>query len=159
MRRVLGSTLDGANNVELIIGRSEIPILGMKYGDNLEIEKVRIVGHQAIEATTDGTYQTEDGSIKMLSDVFRSQLLVALPNNGFGLLRSPACVSYEQVELGADSDALAGLRILGLSAAIEASNKALEVEFKIAYTQVYWGDLRKTINQLNPFQGIGVSTL
>ena len=54
MRKVFGIELDGTTTV-MTIGRTQLPILGGNYGDNLQKEKLRQMGEQLIAAITMGT--------------------------------------------------------------------------------------------------------
>lgn len=146
MRRVKGIELDGSN-VEITFAKTIIAALAINYGDNLQIEEIREIGKQTIEATTDGAYQVEDGSVKLRASEFRGHLMPLLPNDGMGLVRVAAVVSFYHEQLGGDSDQLLDLRFIGIKQAIEASAKGLDVELKLKYRQILWTQQRISINK------------
>lgn len=157
MRRVRGIAPDGTT-VTITIGKTPIQCLSVSYGDNITPEKLRQMGSQSIDALTPGTYETEDGTVKMSSDVFRADLMPLLDDAGFGNRTHQIVAATQHPDLGTDSDALLA-RMTGLKTAAENSSKALEVEFKLTVVQIWWGDSRKTINAQDPSIPLGTSKL
>jgi hypothetical protein len=141
MIRRVGLNFDGST-VHITIGRIEIPVISAGYGDNLKSEWVYRTGTQVPEADTPGQYEPEEGSLK-LSDVnARTLLLPALAKYGAGNTRVVCVVTRSHPEMGTDSDALLGFRVMGLKASIEASAKGQELEFKTRYRLVQWTERR-----------------
>jgi hypothetical protein len=157
MIRVIDVEFDGTS-VKAIIGRTEIPLLASSYGDNLQPEKVRQMGSQLIDAVTLGTYETDEGKVKMRSSVFRGIFLPLADRYGFGNRVLPVVFSFEHPDIGSDSDELL-CRFTKIAAAQEASNKGLEVELGLTVTQIWWGDARKTINTFDPSIPLGTPAL
>lgn len=149
INRVERVALDGGN-VTIAFGKVIAECKKISYGDALEPENVLAMGSQAISAQTDGTYKVEDAKVTMDAAEFRAVIQPALDANGFGNRRFDIIVGFQHADLGSDSDALGNARFVGLSTASEAAAKALEVEFTIKFTQLYWGDDRKTINRVGP---------
>lgn len=149
LRRVVGAEFDGTV-LHYVFGRTMIPLLSASYGDSLAPEKISDMGSQTIDAMTLGKYDTTEGTIKMRSSVYRSDLLGNLPQNGFGNLGLPIVILMDHPDLGSDSDLLQGARLIAPSAPHENSSKPEEVELKIVYRQVYWTDRRVTINRVDP---------
>ncbi len=136
-----GLSLDGTC-VHVTIGKVEIPYISFGYGDNLKSEWVYRAGMQVPEDDTPGIYEPEEGSLKMSSRNARSKLFPLLPQFGAGNVRRSAIVSFAHPEIGTDSDALIGFRIMGTKASIEASAKGLECEFKVRYRLIQWTEKR-----------------
>jgi hypothetical protein len=157
MIRVIDVEFDGSS-VKCIIGRTEIPLLGSSYGDNLQPEKVRQMGGQLIDAVTIGTYETDEGKIKMRSSVFRGIFMPLVDLYGFGNRVLPVVFSFEHPDIGSDSDALT-CRFTKIAAAQEASNKGHEVELGLTVTQIWWTDRRVTINTFDPSIPLGTPAL
>jgi len=148
LRRVKGIELDGTTTI-MTIARTEISCLGANYGDNIAPEKLRQMGSQQIDATTMGTYETEEGKIRMSASNFRGIFFPLIDQNGFANRVVPVIFSFFHPQLGNDSDLLDGCRFIKLSQALEASSKAQEVEFGILVRQIYWTERRVTINSLD----------
>jgi hypothetical protein len=153
MRRVEKIALDGTS-ITMMFGRNQIACTKASYADKIETTAVSFMGSQAIDARTVGSYSTEES---MDSVVFRAEFMPLLQRSGFGNEQIPIVFGYSHPDLGDDSDMLDQCRFTGTSQAIEASNKALEVEFGIVFNQLYLGDDRKTINQPNPAVPLGAS--
>jgi hypothetical protein len=158
IRRVTSNEFDGST-VTTTFGKTEIRALKASYADNLETETIPEQGSQRQGARTPGIYKTEDVSISFRSSVFRAELLPLLPSRGAGLAKVAIVVSFFHPEIGSDSDMLAGARLVNLSAATEASAKALEVETKWVIDQIHWTSRRITINSLNGAIPIGTVRL
>jgi hypothetical protein len=148
MKRAVGRGLDGST-VRITLGKIEVSALSAQYGDKLESATLSPMGSQEIQEETDGTYSTEEVTVKVSALEFRTKLLPAMPKNGGGNVRMPMGVSFEHPDLGTDSDMLENFRIKNWPSAVENSNAAFEVELKGSCTQVYWGEDRKTINRLS----------
>ena len=140
IRTVSGTEFDGSC-VTLTIAKTPFRVISLSYGDNVETEYVYEIGSQMPEAQTPGQYKPADGKIKMRGSVAR-EILTHFPQIGAANARTIGVVSYTHPEVGSDSDALHGLRILGLSASVEASAKAMELEFTIKYRWVAWTSKR-----------------
>jgi hypothetical protein len=82
-RRVRGLELDGTS-ITMTIGRYQFDILKSSYGDSLNVEKLRQMGHQTIDAITPGIYETEDGKISLSESVFRGELMPLVQRYGWG---------------------------------------------------------------------------
>lgn len=147
MRSVRGLELDGST-ARMSVGRVRMDVISSAYGDGMQIEKVRDIGKQAIAGKTPGMYDTDEGSVKMRASVFRTQFIPLVPP-GFGNLVVPVVFSYVHPEMGGDSDLIEGCVFHGIKAAVEASAKALEIELKITYDQIFWTDYRISINRLD----------
>jgi hypothetical protein len=158
MQKVFGIELDGTTTV-MTIGRTQIPVMSGSYGDNLSPEKLRQMGSQIIDALTMGTYETDEGKVKMSASNFRGLFFPLVDQYGFGNRSIPLIFSFTHPEIGNDSDYLDGCRFTKLSQALEASNKAQEVEFGITVRQIYWTDRRITINALDTSIPLGPSML
>lgn len=156
MRRVIGLALDGST-VTIAVGRTQVPCISAEYGDNLATEVLRRMGEQIIAGRTPGQYETEEGKIKLSANDFRSYLMPLVQVDGMGNERLVIVVSFYHPDCGGDSDALVNVRFVGIKEAIEASAKAIEVELKMVYDQVYWTDQRITINQRNLAVPLGAS--
>jgi hypothetical protein len=154
MRRVEKIALDGTS-ITMMFGRNQIACTKASYADKIETTAVSFMGSQAIDARTVGSYSTEEAKVSMDSVVFRAEFMPLLQRSGFGNEQIPIVFGYSHPDLGDDSDMLDQCRFTGTSQAIEASNKALEVEFGIVFNQLYLGDDRKTINQPNPAVPLG----
>lgn len=149
IKRVSRIALSGTN-ITMTIGRHQIACRKASYGDKLETDSGSNMGSQQIDFRTMGTYTTDEAKITMESVVFRSEFMPLLQQNGFGNEEIPIIFSYSHPDLGDDSDLLDESRFTNLSQAIEASNKALEVDFGIVFNQLYLTDERKTINAIDP---------
>lgn len=148
IRRVKGIELDGTTTIMTVM-RTEIPCLGASYGDNLAPEKLRQMGSQQIDAITMGTYETEEGKVRMSASNFRGLFFPLVDQHGFGNRDVPVIFSFYHPQLGNDSDLLEGCRFIKLTQALEASSKAQEVEFGIILRQIRWTERRITINALD----------
>jgi hypothetical protein len=156
MKRVLGLEHDGST-VAMTIGRTQIPLTAAAYGDNISPEKLRMMGSQKIDAITPGTYDTDDGSIKMPMSVFRAEFAPLMDQYGFGNRPLPIVFSFTHPDTGSDSDLLEECRILGIKEALENTNKPNEVEFKFMTRQIRWTDRRITINAQDTAEPLGQS--
>lgn len=143
--RINGVEFDGSC-CTITFGAYEIPFLSADYGDSLTPEKVRQCGSQEISALTPGEYDVDAASIKFRSSVFRAVLMPLFQSVGFGNQRIQLVVNFVHPEIGADSDMLVNARIINPKAAVEASNKGLEIETKWQPQQVLWTSARKRIN-------------
>lgn len=143
--RLSGVEFDGSCST-LTIGAYEIPYLSADYGDSLKPEPVRECGSQEIVAYSAGQYEIKEAKIKFRATVFRALLMPLFTANGFGNQRAPIVVNYQHPEIGADSDLLIDARCVDIAAAIEASNKGLEVETTWQPRQILWTSARKRIN-------------
>lgn len=148
IKTVGGTEFDGSCSF-LTIGKTPIPIISASYGDNVETEWVYQTGSQMPEAETPGQYKPADGKIKVRSSVFRSLIMPNLPQWGAANAHTIAVVSYVHAEIGTDSDALHWFRILGGSASVEASAKALEIELTVKYRWVAWTSKRRVFGNNN----------
>ncbi len=147
INRVNRIALDGTT-LTIAFGRAVIACTKASYGDGIETTTLSSMGSQSIDARTPGTYKVEDAKVSMDSVIFREEMMPLMAVDGFGNEILPAIiVAYQQADLGFDSDALGEARFIGLTAAVENSNKAFEVEFGIVFNQLYWTNDRKTINQ------------
>lgn len=145
--RVNRIALDGTT-LTIAFGRVTIACTKASYGDGLTTGTLSSMGSQSVDARTRGTYKTEQATVSMDSVVFRAELMPLMAADGFGNEVLPAIiVAYQHPDLGFDSDALGEARFVGLAAAVENSEKAFEVEFKIDFNQLYWTNERKTVNQ------------
>ena len=158
MQRMIGLEFDGSL-VQVTIGRTTIPCMSAKYGDNLAPELLRFMGEQTIAAMTPGTYEVEDGELKLSASVIRGDLAPLLDQYGFGNRRLNVVVSRTHPDMGTDSDLLHDCRFIGLAAAVENTNKAEETPIKIKYRQIYWTDRRITINALDTSAPLGATML
>ncbi len=156
MRRVKHIALDGTT-VTLTMGRHEIACLSASYADKIETETLSHMGSQSIDERTSGAYKTEEAKIRMSATVFRSDLAPLFAQNGYGVEMIPIVIAYTHPDIGDDSDLLSEARFTGISAATEASAKALEVEFGIVFNQLYLTNRRVTINKLDPKQPLPAS--
>lgn len=147
MKRVNGLGLDGSN-LSITIGKIEVPILSISYGDKLEPGTVSAMGAQQVDEVTDGTYSVDEVSISVTSVTFRTIIMPAMPQYGGGNVRVPIVVNYTHADLGDDSDLLAGCRLNNWPAAGDNSNTPFKVELKATCRQIYWTKDRKTINRL-----------
>lgn len=143
--RINGVEFDGST-CKITFGVYEIPFLSADYGDSLKPEPVRECGSQEIVAMTPGQYEVKEAKIKFRSTVFRELLVPRFTAIGFGNQRVQLVVNFYHPEIGADSDLLQDARLVDLGAAIEASNKGLEVETTWQPRQVLWTSARKRIN-------------
>lgn len=141
IQRRSGLNFDGSCN-HLSIGKAEIPFISFSYGDNLKAEWVYRAGQQVPEDDTPGQYEPEEGSLKMSARNARSLLFPLLPQFGAGNVRRVAIVSFLHPEIGTDSDALIGFRLMGTKTSLEASAKGIEVELKVRYRMVAWTEKR-----------------
>lgn len=148
-RRVAKIALDGTT-ITMMFGRNQIQCTKASYADKLETAVLSHMGSQAIDERSPGTYSTEEAKVSMSSTVFRAEFADLLQTDGYGTEQIPIVFSYSHPDLGSDSDLLDQARFTGLSQALEASNKALEVEFGIVFNQLYLTDRRITINKLDP---------
>ncbi len=147
INRVSRIAIDGTT-VTIAFGRANIACTKASYGDGLTTGTLTSMGSQSIDARTLGTYKTEQATVSMDSVIFREELMPLLAADGFGNeVISAVVVNYGHPDLGFDSDALGEARFVGIAAAVENSEKAAEVEFKIDFNQLYWGNARITINQ------------
>ena len=146
IQRIRGYELDGTT-ITMTVGRTQVDVLKCSYGDKLSPEKLRQMGRQDIDSITRGTYDTDDGKFSIAGSVFRGGLASLLDTEGFGNRVVPIIFSYTHPELGSDSDLLEA-RIISLNGSGENSAKALEHEFGLIVRQVWWTDLRLTINDL-----------
>jgi hypothetical protein len=143
MKRTPGLEADGTI-VHVTFGKTPIQCINASYGDNLQPDKLRMMGSQLIEALTMGTYETDDAKVTLATSVFRADFLpYVVP--GFGTKLMPMIFTITHPDLGEDSDMLVA-RFTGIKAAIEASNKALQVELGMTVQQIWWGDSGITIN-------------
>jgi hypothetical protein len=149
IRRVSRIALDGST-ITMTMGRHQIPSTKASYGDKLETEVIRNMGAQEISARTPGIYSTEDAKVTMESVTFREVLYPLLQQSGYGNEQIPIVFAFTHPDLGDDSDLLEECRFVGIAQALEASAKALEVEFGIVFNQLYLGNDRKTINAIDP---------
>ena len=156
MKRVIGIGLDGST-VTVSIGRTQIPCLAAEYGDNLSTEVLRRMGEQIIAERTPGQYETDEGKLKFSAVDFRTLFAPRLQTDGAGSENLTIVVSFFHPDLGGDSDALGFVRFVGIKEALEASAKALEVEIKMVYNQVWWTNQRITINKINQAVPLGAS--
>lgn len=147
IRRVIGIGLSG-KNVSSTWGKIEVPLISGQYGDKLEVGELSMMGGQQIDEVTEGTYSTEEVTLKVSQVTWRSIILPAMPKNGGGLIRIPIVIHFSHPDLGDDSDLLDGFRLLSWPTSADNSNSALEVELKGKPRQVLWTHERKTINQL-----------
>jgi hypothetical protein len=145
-RRVRGLELDGTS-ITMTIGRYQFDILKSSYGDSLNVEKLRQMGHQTIDAITPGIYETEDGKISLSESVFRGELMPLVQRYGWGNDPHAIIFSYTNPFTGSDSDQLLA-RIIGTTATGENTAKPLEKELKLVVSQIFWTDNRKTINRM-----------
>jgi hypothetical protein len=155
MKRVLGLEHDGST-VAMTIGRTQIELTEASYGDNLSPEKLRQMGSQVINAITPGTYDTEDGVIKMPMSVFRAEFAPLMDQYGFGNRVLPVVFSFVHPDTGSDSDALEA-RILGIKEALANTNAPNIVELKMVVRQIWWTDMRITINAQDTSVPLGQS--
>lgn len=137
----VGLNFDGSCS-HLTIGKAEIPFISFSYGDSLKAEWVYRSGTQTPEDDTPGQYEPEEGALKLSSRHARDSLFPLLPQYGAGNVRRVAVVTFAHPEIGTDSDALIGFRIMGNKASIEASAKGLECELKVRYRLVHWTEKR-----------------
>lgn len=121
------NSFDGACN-SVIIVTTRVPALKASYDDKIDKGSVTPMGTQGPGSTTLGTYAASDAKITFRSEDFRLLVLPMFPAVGAGNYEVPICVNKTHPELGSDSDLLLRCCIVGLSAAIENSNKADEVE-------------------------------
>lgn len=156
MRHVDRIALDGTT-VSLTFGRQEIKALKASYGDKIETAVLTEMGSQQIDYRTMGSYSTEEGKLTFEATTFRAIFAPLLQVDGFGNAPIPIVIGFTHPTLGDDSDLLMGARFVGLTQALENSNKALEVEVSIVYNQIFWTDNRLTINQLDLSVPLGVS--
>lgn len=157
LRRVVGIEFDGST-VTSTFGRHEIEALKASYADGLETEVLRSMGSQRQDARTAGTYKTEDASISYRASVFRAKLMPLFPKTGGGNVVVPIIVGFTHPDIGSDSDLLSGARCVNWAAACENSAKALEVETKWVFLQLFWTSERKTINALKGAVPVGASS-
>jgi hypothetical protein len=145
-QRVRGLELDGTA-ITMTIGRYQFDVLKSSYGDSLNVEKLRQMGHQAIDAITPGIYETDDGKISMSESVFRGEFMPLVEQYGFGNTIHPITFSFTNPYTGSDSDLLLA-RIVGITGSNENTAKPSEKEFKLVVQQIYWTDDRKTIERM-----------
>lgn len=159
LRRISGHELDGST-VTITIGKYQFYALAVSYGDSLQPEKLRQMGGQEIDAITEGTYETEEGKLRVSASVWRGEIAPLLEQNGWGNVGHSVVVSFTHKQLGSDSDLLADCRLISNTDAPEAGSKPLEHEIKLVYRQIFWTDDRKTINRLGDvYQTPGISKL
>lgn len=149
IRRVARIALSGTD-LTMTIGRHQIACRKASYGDKLETDSGSNMGSQQIDFRTRGSYTTEEAKITMESVVFRAELMPLFQQNGFGNEEIPIIFSFSHPDLGDDSDLLDEARFTNIAQALEASNKAFEVDFGITFNQLYLTDERKTINAIDP---------
>lgn len=157
IRRVVGIEPDGSV-VTATFGRHQIRILSASYADGVDPADLMEMGTQTIAALTPGTYKRDDLKIKMRSTRFRADFLPLMPKNGGGNIIIPVVIGFTHPDIGSDSDLLAGARCTNWSAAMENSNKALEIELTWKFRQIYWTSARKTVNALNGATPVGASS-
>lgn len=143
--RLSGVEFDGSC-ATIGFGANLIPYMKADYGDALKPDPVRDAGSQEIVAYTPGQYEIKEAKITFRASVFRASLMPLFIANGFGNQRVQLTVNYQHPEIGADSDLLLDARITDIAAAIEASNKGLEVETTWQPRQILWTSERKRIN-------------
>jgi hypothetical protein len=139
--RVLGLNPDGSCAF-FTIGKTPIHFLSFSYGDNVKAEWVKQAGTMIPVADTPGEYETEEGALKVTRVVWSAEIAPLLPKWGAANARRVAIVNFVHPEIGQDSDALTGFRILGAKQSIEAGSKGLEVELKVRYRIVQWTEKR-----------------
>lgn len=147
IRRVGDIEFDGSC-VTVTIGRAIVEVMKISYADSITTSTVTSMGSQEQDARTDGSYKTEQVSITIRGSLWRRDVLPTLPPNGFGNSRRSIVVGYKHPELGTDSDELAAARFVNLGAAMEAGEKAAEIELKCDIKQIFWGDGRFTLNRV-----------
>jgi hypothetical protein len=138
----VGLNFDGST-VHVTVGKIEIPVISATYGDNLKSEWVYRLGTQIAEDDTPGQYETEEGTLKMSDKNYRLDLMPALAKYGAGNTRVKAVITRTHPEMGTDSDALLGFRVMGAKSSPEAGAKGLEIEIKTRYRVVQWTNARK----------------
>jgi hypothetical protein len=154
LQRVNRLALDGST-VSMYFGRAVIECLKATYGDKIETQTVTQMGSQEISARTRGTYSTEEATITMDTQVYRSELAPLLDYDGFGNRTLPIIIQYYHPDIGDDSDLLDRARFVGGGAATENTANPLTVDIKIAFDQLYWTNERKTRNQLSVNTALG----
>lgn len=159
LRRIRGNELDGTT-VTVTIGKYQFDALAVSYGDSLQPEKLRQMGSQEIDAMTPGTYETEEGKLRISASVWRGEVAPLLEQNGWGNTEHNVVVSFTHPQIGSDSDMLSRCRLISGTDSHEVGSKPLEHEIKLVYQQVYWTDDRKTINRMGDvYQTPGISRL
>ncbi len=156
IRLVERTGLDGTTTT-IAFGRSQIPCLSATYGDKIEPENLSYMGSQQVDEQTEGPYSTVTAKIKMSAAVYRAKLMPLLQKNGFGSERLSVVIAFTHPVMGNDSDLLTGARFTGTDAATENSGKVQEVDFEMTFSQLYWGEERKTRNKLNTQIPLGAS--
>ena len=137
-----GLTFDGGT-VKISIGRAvDVPCISEKHGDSVKAEWVYRLGMQIPEDDTPGIYEPSEGELKMTSKNFRL-LMARCPKLGIANVKRIAVVTMSHPDIGHDSDALVGFRLMGAEQALEASAKAIEVTVKCRYRLVQWTSARK----------------
>ncbi len=154
IRRVAGLGFDGST-VTTTLGKSELKLTKASYGDKLEKGELSNMGSQQIDEITPGSYKIDELKLSMSSVEFRAKFMPAMPKNGFGNVKLPFVISHSHPELGDDSDLIEDCYCTNLAAAVEASNKAEEVEVIFKPRQIKWTHERKTINALKGAVPVG----
>lgn len=147
IRRMIGVGLDGSN-VAVTLGKIEVPLISISYGDKLEPAKLSAMGGQQIDEITQGTYDTDEVAIKVSAVNYRALIMPAMPIFGGGNVRMPITVSFSHPDLGDDSDLLDGCRLIGWPLSLDNTNAAQTLDLKAITRQIFWTSDRKTINLL-----------
>lgn len=147
IRRVSGLGLDGST-VSVTLGKIELPCISISYADKLEVGKLSMMGGQEIDEMTQGTYDTDEVSLKVSGKIYRSLLMPAMPKNGGGNVRIPIVVNFSHPDLGDDSDLLDACRLINWPASMDNTSTPHELDLKAVVQQIFWTHERKTINQL-----------
>jgi hypothetical protein len=156
VKRVDRIAADGTT-VTTTFGRHQIPALKAGYGDKIETETLSEMGVQEISVRTPGKYSTEELTISFEWTTYKSLLEPLLQKDGFGNEKIPIVVAVSHPDLGDDSDYLDLCRFVGQKEAPENSAAARVVETTWTVDQIYWGEERKTRNQLDLSQPLASS--
>jgi hypothetical protein len=156
IQRVDRIAVDGTT-VTITLGRHQIAALKASYGDKIERATITEMGSQQIDAETPGNYSTEPLTISFEYITFHAEVMPLLQKDGFGNEKIPIVVGVSHPDAGDDSDLLDQCRFLEQKDSVENTNAARIVETTWSTNQVYWGEERKTRNQLDLSQPLAAS--
>ena len=152
LRRVFNSEIDGTA-VTISMGKIEVPMATMKYGDAIETATYAPMGSQQQGRRSRGRYKTDPWEGTMSALDCRTILWPLMPKNGGGNKEFPIVVNRKHPDLGDDSDLLEGCRILKMPADLKNTPDVEMVTIGGELTQIKWTDERKTLNDLDGVDG------
>lgn len=156
--RASGTEFSGSD-VFATFGTTTIRCIKASYGDKMEKGDVQEMGTQFILAVTAGTYKPEEGKITMRNSVWRTEFLPLVPRMGGSNVPGSVVISYNNPDIGTDSDLWRPCYYVGSSISPDNSNKSVDVDLTFKVQQYYWGDQRTTKNAIAGGLHLGLSRL